>query len=135
MSNKITQKDLILNFLKSNPKTKLTAERAMKLTKSASVKSMNFLLPSMLRDGSIARVKVGTYKLAGDTSITAPAPVVKTKAIKTTRKVIAKTFTKETGIKSKLIAKKEELLSQVSNIDKHIEAIDKVYALSSKLLS
>ena len=135
MSNKITQKDLILNFLKSNPKTKLTAERAMKLTKSASVKSMNFLLPSMLRDGSIARVKVGTYKLASDTSITTPAPVAKTKAIKTTRKVIAKTFTKETEIKSKLIAKKEELLSQVSNIDKHIEAIDKVYALSSKLLS
>lgn len=127
IEKKVKQSDIVLNYLNGKKGRKITAERAMKITKAKSMASMNYLLPIMRKEGLITRIGTGVYILPGST-----LPV--TKATKKVKKALPfkKSFKKSTttldtnGMRSQLIAKKQEYLINVEAIDKQIENIDKL---------
>ncbi len=124
---KVKQADVVLNYLQEKPGRKITTDKAMKITKAKTRASMNYLLPTMMKDGLITRVDSGVYALPGSKVAKAqksPTPVAVKKAAPSFKK--STTVLDTVGVKNKLIAKKQEHLNSVEAIDKQIENIDKL---------
>jgi len=127
-SKKVKQSDVVINYLNEKPGRKITTDQAMKITKAKSRASMNYLLPTMMKDGLITRVDAGVYALPGTVSKAKSAPK-KTAPIAVKKALPFKkstTVLDTVSMKSKLIAKKQEHLNSVEAIDKQIENIDKL---------